>query len=208
MNNSMKNKYMTLQKPAQTEIIIKKSRFITSAFPVNNEAEAAKMIQQIKKEHQQATHNVFAYVINEQIQRFSDDGEPSGTAGKPVLEVIRHKGLCQTVLVVTRYFGGIMLGAGGLVRAYSEAAVKGIEAAGVIEILLYQELSITMDYQWVGAVKREIENAGCKQINISYEQQVVLRSYILPNALVTVTKKLIDLTAAQVIIKAGQLLYL
>ena len=204
----MKNKYLTLQKPAQTEIIIKKSRFTTSAFPVNNEAEATTMIQQIKKDHHQATHNVFAYVINEQIQRFSDDGEPSGTAGKPVLEVIHHKGLCKTALVVTRYFGGIMLGAGGLVRAYSEAAAKGIEAAGVIEKLLYRELFITMDYQWLGAVKREIENAGGKQIDLSYEQQVVIHSYLLLSALEAVTKKLIDITAAQVIIKAGQFSYL
>ena len=208
MKKSMKNKYLTLQKTAQTEIIIKKSRFITSVFPVNNEAEATTMIRQIKKEHQQATHNVFAYVINEQIQRFSDDGEPSGTAGKPVLEVIHHKGLCQIALVVTRYFGGIMLGAGGLVRAYSEAAVNGIEAAGVIEKLLYQELFIVMDYQWLGAVKREIENADGKQINISYEQQVNLQSYILQTALETVTNKIIDISAAQVIIKTGQYLYL
>ena len=204
----MKNKYLTLQKPAQTEIIIKKSRFITSAFPVNNEAEATIMIQQIKKDHHQATHNVFAYVINEQIQRFSDDGEPSGTAGKPVLEVIHHKGLSETALVVTRYFGGIMLGAGGLVRAYSEAAAKGIEAASVIEKLLYRELFITMDYQWLGAVKREIENAGGKQIDLSYEQQVVIHSYLLPPALEAVTKKLIDITAAQIIIEAGQFSYL
>ena len=208
MKNSLKYKYLTLKKPAQTEIIIKKSRFITSAFPVDNEAEATSMIQQIKKDHQQASHNVFAYVINEQVQRFSDDGEPGGTAGKPVLEVIHHKGLCQTALVVTRYFGGIMLGAGGLVRAYSEAAAKGIEAAGVIEKLLYRELFVSMDYQWLGTVKREVENAGGKEINISYEQQVILHSYILPAALEAVTRKLIDLTAAKVIIKTGQFSYL
>ncbi|MBM7855664.1 putative YigZ family protein [Desulfohalotomaculum tongense] len=204
----MKNSYLTLQQPVQTEIIIKKSRFITSASPVDNEDEANAFIEQIRTEHSTATHNVFAYVINEQVQRFSDDGEPSGTAGRPVLEVINRKGLSKTALVVTRYFGGIMLGAGGLVRAYSEAAVKGIETAGIVEKLLHRQLNITMDYHWIGLVKREVENAGAKQLHIQYLQQVKMQFYLLPDAAKSLTQKLIEATAAQINIEEGPLSYI
>ncbi|WP_066632972.1 YigZ family protein [Desulfolucanica intricata] len=200
--------YLTLQKAAQAEIIIKKSRFITSASPVSDEKEANNFIKQIKKEHNQATHNVFAYVINEQIQRFSDDGEPGGTAGRPVLEVINQKGLIKTALVITRYFGGVMLGAGGLVRAYSEAAVKGIDAAGVVEKLLHRELRITMDYQWLGVVKREVESAGGRQPDIIYDQKVNMKVYLQPAAAQALSKRLIDLTAAQIVIEEGGFSYI
>ena len=122
--------YRTVQAYGSSEIIIKKSRFIGHAKPVESEEEAIQFIEAIKKEHRSATHNCSAYVIGErdQIQKQSDDGEPSGTAGKPILEVIKHQGLKNTVVVVTRYFGGIMLGAGGLIRAYTDGAVAGIEA--------------------------------------------------------------------------------
>lgn len=204
----MDNRLLTLEKPDRTCIIIKKSRFITSVSPVVDEEEAVKFLNQIKKEHNQANHNVFAYVINEQIQRYSDDGEPGGTAGKPVLEVINNKGLEKTAVVVTRYFGGIMLGAGGLVRAYAEAAVKGIESAGIIEKFLHQELYITMDYHWQGLVKREVENAGGKQVEIAYHQQVEMKVCLRPETLELLDKRLVDMTAAQVIIKKGHFSYI
>jgi len=204
----MKDKYNSLAKPATAGIIVKKSRFMAVASPVENEEEALLFIGKINKEHSQANHNVFAYVINERIQRFSDDGEPGGTAGKPVLDVIRHKGLSKVVIVVSRYFGGILLGAGGLVRAYSEAAVKGIEAAGVVERLLYQELCIIMDYQWLGVVKREVENAGGQKVSIEFGQSVQMKAYLRPTAVDDLTKKLNDITAAQVIIQTGNFVYL
>lgn len=204
----MKDSFNTLHKPAQTEIIIKKSRFISSAAPVKDEEDANAFIQKLKKEHSQANHNVFAYVINEQIQRFSDDGEPSGTAGKPVLEIIINKNLVNTAIVVTRYFGGIMLGAGGLVRAYRDAAIKGIEAAGVIQRLLHRELIITMDYHWLGLVKREIENKGGKQMDISYEQHVMIKVLMLPDDAAALSNQLIESTAAQIDIKQGDLKYI
>ncbi|WP_347490721.1 YigZ family protein [Desulfoscipio sp. XC116] len=204
----MKNNMLTIAKPAQAEIIIKKSRFIASACPVENERDAINFVSQIRKEHSQANHNVYAYVINEQSLRCSDDGEPAGTAGKPVLEVIRHKGLSGIALVVTRYFGGILLGAGGLVRAYKETAVQGIEAAGIVERTLYREINITMDYTWLGTIKREMENNGGRQVNISYAQRVHLQAYLLSDKINVMIKRLQDLTAAQIEIVPGEYLYL
>ncbi|TEB14638.1 IMPACT family member YigZ [Pelotomaculum sp. FP] len=201
------DRYKTLRSPNTAEIIVKKSRFITSASPVDDEEEALHFIGKIKKAHGQANHNVFAYVINEQTQRFSDDGEPSGTAGRPVLDVINRKGLVKAVIVVTRYFGGIMLGAGGLVRAYSEAAVKGIEAAGEVERLLYQELNIALDYHWVGVVKREVEKAGGKNFSMEYGEEVILKVLLRPEGLEALSKRLTDLTSGQVIIKMGGFTY-
>ncbi|MDD4236956.1 MAG: YigZ family protein [Desulfotomaculaceae bacterium] len=202
------DKYKTLRNPAEAEIIIKKSRFIAVASPVNNEEEALHFIGQVEKKYSQAKHNVFAYVINEQIQRFSDDGEPSGTAGRPVLDVINRKGLVKVVIIVARYFGGILLGAGGLVRAYSEAAVKGIKAAGEAERLLHQELTIVLDYHWLGMVKRETENAGVQNITMEFGEKVGLKGFLRPDALEALSKRLINITAGQVIIKAGDFTYI
>lgn len=123
--------FKTVQQYASAEIIIRRSRFIGHAMPIASEQEAVAFIERIKKEHGTATHNCSAYVFGErnEFQKQSDDGEPSGTAGKPILEVIKHQGLSNIAVVVTRYFGGIMLGAGGLIRAYTDGAVAGIEAA-------------------------------------------------------------------------------
>lgn len=204
----MKANYKTLAESAVVQIIIKRSRFISSVLPVSSEQEAVDFIGKIKKEHGQANHNVFAYVINEQIQRCSDDGEPSGTAGKPVLDAVRFNGLVKVVIVVTRYFGGIMLGAGGLVRAYSEAAVKGIEASKVVEKVLHQELLITMDYQWLGLVKREVEKAGGANISIDFDQKVIMKVYLEPEPATHLLKKITDSTAAQVNIQTGEYIYI
>lgn len=204
----MKDSYKTLRNPAQAECIVKKSRFIASAAPVDNEEEALYFIARVKKEHSQANHNVFAYVINEQIQRFSDDGEPSGTAGRPVLEVMNRKSLVKAVIVVTRYFGGVLLGAGGLVRAYSETAVKGAEAAGEVERLLYQELSMVLDYHWLDTVKREVEQAGGQNITMDYGEKVRLKVLLRPEGLEALTKRLTDHTAGQMTIKTGNFTFL
>jgi len=204
----MEDRYKTLRSPAVAEIIIKKSRFIASASPIDNEEEALHFIGQVKKMHSQANHNVFAYVINERMQRFSDDGEPSGTAGRPVLDVIHRKGLVKAVIVVTRYFGRILLGAGGLVRAYSEAAVKGIETAGEVEMLLYQELNMILDYHWLSIVKREAQTSGGRNITMEFGRTVDLKVFLRPGDLNALSKKLNDITAGQVIIEAGDFSYI
>jgi uncharacterized YigZ family protein len=152
--------YKTVRQQGVSEIIIKKSRFIGHARPVATEEEALQFIQSIKKEHSMATHNCSAYMIGErdEIQKQSDDGEPSGTAGKPILEVIKNQGLKNIAVVVTRYFGGIMLGAGGLIRAYTDGAVVGIAAALPVYQVLHREVHVEIDYTWHGKVENELRN--------------------------------------------------
>ena len=204
----MQDSYLTLNQQAESEIIIKKSRFITSAAPVGNEQDAVDFIKAVADNHKKANHNVFAYRIDDRIQKYSDDGEPGGSAGLPVLEVLNQKEIAKVVLVVSRYFGGIKLGAGGLVRAYKEAAVKGITAAGVLQKLLYRNVHLTMDYQWLGPVKREVEKAGGRHINIDYAEKVKVNFLLRPDAIHTLSERLIDLTAAQIQVNDGKSIYL
>lgn len=150
------NKYCTIQPYGEAELIIQKSRFICRAKYVANEEEANQFIEEISKKHWDATHNCYAYLVTEMIQKSSDDGEPAGTAGRPILEVIHAKKLLYTAIVITRYFGGIKLGAGGLVRAYSQGAAAAIEAAGIIERILHQEWVITFDYTHMGKLEHEL----------------------------------------------------
>lgn len=172
--NVMLQRYRTVRKEASQEVVIKRSRFIGYAKPVSSEEEAVAFIEEIKRLHRQATHNCSAYMVGErdQFQKASDDGEPSGTAGKPILEVIKNKGLKNVAVVVTRYFGGIMLGAGGLVRAYTDGAVAGIEAAEEIEYVLHQEVRITLDYTWYGKLENELRNKGTRLGTVDFTDQV------------------------------------
>ena len=155
-------RYRTLRREGEREIVIKKSRFIGYGKPVTSEEEAVAFVEAIRKKHWDATHNCYAYVIGErdEIQKSSDDGEPSGTAGRPILEVIKAQQLKDTAIVVTRYFGGIMLGAGGLIRAYTEGAVQAIEASEPIERVLRRKVSVEVDYTWYGKIENELRNRG------------------------------------------------
>jgi len=130
----MASAYRTLGKAASDEFVINKSRFIGYAAPVETEEEALAFLQTIRQKHKDATHNCYAYVIgrNAGIMRYSDDGEPGGTAGLPMMEVLKAQNVVNCCVVVTRYFGGILLGAGGLVRAYTQGVVVGLKAAGVV----------------------------------------------------------------------------
>jgi uncharacterized YigZ family protein len=158
----MLERYKTVRQQGNKEIVIKKSRFIGYARPVETETEAIAFIEELKKQHWNASHNCSAYMIGEldEIQRQSDDGEPSGTAGKPILEVMRSQGLKNVAVVVTRYFGGIMLGAGGLIRAYTDGAVAGIEAAGPVTKVLHREVFTDVDYTWYGKLENELHQRG------------------------------------------------
>lgn len=151
-------KYRTIHSFGSDEIIINKSRFIGYAKPISSEDEAIGFIQEIKSKHRDATHNVYAYVYgeNNNIQRYSDDGEPTGTAGIPVLEVIKKENLRNVVVVVTRYFGGTKLGAGGLVRAYTKGAKTGLEAGLIVDKILYKSIKIRIDYTLYGKVENEL----------------------------------------------------
>ncbi len=155
-------KYITVKGFGEAEIVEKKSRFIAHVKPVKSENEAISYIETIKKQYWDARHNCSAFQIGDknQIQRYNDDGEPGGTAGMPMLDVLRGKDIKDTIVVVTRYFGGTLLGTGGLVRAYSQAAKEGIKAAGLIERVLHNEIKITVDYTLSGKIQYESLNQG------------------------------------------------
>ena len=163
-NNNMRNNYRTVKGYGESEIIIQKSRFITYVNRAETEKEALDFIQTIKQNHHDATHNCSAYIIGEhdQIQKANDDGEPSGTAGFPMLEVLKKQGLKDTVVVVTRYFGGIKLGGGGLIRAYGKATTEGIDAAKVVERKLHHLMKISIDYTWLGKVENEVRTPNIR----------------------------------------------
>lgn len=153
--------YRTLEQSSQDEFIEKKSRFIGYASPVKSEEEALNFIARIKSKHWDAKHNVYAYCIREgNICRYSDDGEPSGTAGVPVLNVIQKNNLTDCAVVVTRYFGGILLGGGGLVRAYSHGASIGINAAGIITMRLCALCRLKCEYSQYGRINSLIPECG------------------------------------------------
>jgi uncharacterized YigZ family protein len=166
--------YRTIHSYGEESIIIKKSKFIGYAMPVSSEEEAVAFIEEIRKKHWDATHNCYAYQIgfHDEIQKSNDDGEPSGTAGKPILEVIKKERLKNVAVVVTRYFGGILLGAGGLVRAYGQAAALGLRAAGIVTRLLCDEVYIDIDYTWLGKVEHELRTHGFFVHHIDYAERV------------------------------------
>ncbi|MFC5701930.1 YigZ family protein [Cohnella faecalis] len=167
-------RFTTVKEFGMQEIVIKKSRFIGHAKPVETEEEAVAFIEELKKKYWNATHNCSAYVVGErdQWQKALDDGEPSGTAGKPILEVIKHRGLKNVAVVVTRYFGGIMLGAGGLVRAYTDGAVAGIDGAGTIVKVLRREVTIDVDYTWYGKLENVLRERGMRVEDVAFTDRV------------------------------------
>jgi uncharacterized YigZ family protein len=144
----------------EDEFYEKKSRFIGRVWPVETEEEALAKIQEMKKQHYDATHNCWAYIIKDGAVRFSDDGEPGGTAGMPMLQVLQREGLYNIVCVVTRYFGGILLGAGGLVRAYTKGAKIAVDAAGKSMKRIWTALYIPIPYSYYERVKLEVEAFG------------------------------------------------
>ena len=154
----MKNQYKTIHQYGEGEMIINKSRFIGYSKPIESEEEAIEFIEEIKTKHKDATHNVFAYVVGEDsiIQRYSDDGEPNGTAGIPIIEILKKEELRNTVVVVTRYFGGIKLGVGGLVRAYIKGAKLGLDESQIVEKILHNKLKFKIDYTLYGKVENEL----------------------------------------------------
>lgn len=172
----MLERYQTVRHEGNKEIVIRKSRFIGHIRPVETEEEAIAFIDEIKKLHRGATHNCSAYLLGErdEIQRQSDDGEPSGTAGKPILEVLKNRELKNVAVVVTRYFGGIMLGAGGLIRAYSDGAVAAVEAGDEILRVLHTQVFVTIDYTWHGKVENELRGREVRTGETTFTDKVTL----------------------------------
>jgi uncharacterized YigZ family protein len=203
-------KYRTVEAFGAAEIVIKKSRFIGHCRPVGSEEEAIRFIEEIKKEHWSATHNCSAYVIGyrDEIQKQSDDGEPSGTAGKPILEVLKSQGLKNTAIVVTRYFGGIMLGAGGLIRAYTDGAVIGTQAAKPVWKAAHREIRVHIDYTWLGKVENELRNKGTLLGQTEYTDQVAVVCYPLEAEAEAFVAWMTDLTQGQARIVTGGMSYI
>lgn len=202
--------YKTLHKFGVDEYIVEKSTFIGYAKPIKTEEEAVEFINEIKKKHKDATHNVWAYTIGENmnIQRYSDDGEPQGTAGIPTLEVIKKEDLRDVVVVVTRYFGGIKLGAGGLVRAYTKGAKVGIEAGIVIEKVKYSEVKIKIEYTQLGRIQNEIMNLGFKVKDTIYSEDVELIVYARNEEAQSLMDRMIDITSGTADVSLGEEYYL
>jgi len=205
----MLTKYYTVNKSGSTELIIQKSRFIGYIKRVESEEAAQKFIDDIKKKHYDATHNCSAYIIGEhdQIQKANDDGEPSGTAGVPMLEVLKKQNLKDTAVVVTRYFGGIKLGAGGLIRAYGGTTSEAIKATGIVQRQLVQGISVIVDYSFLGKLENEIRQSNYILDKIDYLEHVEFTIYVKKEDIQKFHEWIIDLTNGQATITNKEFTY-
>lgn len=178
---SAMNPYRTLRQSASDEFIINKSRFIGYAAPCETEAEALAFLQSIRTKHKDATHNCYAYIIgqNAGIMRYSDDGEPGGTAGLPMMEVLKHQGVVNCCCVVTRYFGGVLLGTGGLVRAYTQSTQAGIDAAQLVVVSRCVDLRIRIAYPRYEQLMRLAEDHGAKVLSTDFADAVTMNLRML-----------------------------
>lgn len=201
--------YKTLAAYGKEEIVIKKSRFIGYALPVETEAEAGAFIEKIRKQHWDANHNCYAYQIgaHDDIQKSNDDGEPAGTAGRPMLEVLKKEGLKNSLVVVTRYFGGVLLGSGGLIRAYGQTASAGLHAAGIVTRSLFQTIEIKIDYSWLGKVENETLLAGFFINNIEYVDKVTVFALVPAEQVAIYIKAITNATNGQAEISSGAAIY-
>lgn len=191
--------YKIVYQAGQGEIVEKKSRFIAAVSPARSEQEAAAFIESVRKRHYDARHNCPAFVIgkNRELSRCSDDGEPGGTAGKPILEVINAMGLTDTVVVVTRYFGGVLLGTGGLVRAYTEAAKAGLANAGIAVMRYGFLLLIHTDYTDLGRIQYLLGNRKIPILDSQYTDRVSLKIRVPGEDADFLIKELTECTGAR-----------
>ena len=201
------NYMYTIKENVQNEIIINKSRFITYIYKVNNVLEVNDILNELKNKYKDATHYCYSYVIGN-VKRFNDDGEPSHTAGMPMLNVLENKCLDNILAVVIRYFGGIKLGAGGLVRAYTKGAKVGIEAGIVIEKVKYTEVKIKIEYTQLGRIQNEIMNLGFKVKDTIYSEDVEIIVYSKIEDVQSLTDRMIDITSGTADVSIGEEYYL
>ena len=168
--------YHTIYKGGNGEIVEKKSRFIAEVYPVTSEEEAMEILEQTRKQYWDARHHCWAYIIgrNPAAERMSDDGEPAGTAGKPILEVIRGRELTNVLVIVTRYFGGTLLGTGGLIRAYTKSSQDGIENASIVCKIQGIRTKIETDYNGIGKIQYIAASMGIKNIDTIYTEKVII----------------------------------
>ncbi|WP_075617265.1 YigZ family protein [Paenisporosarcina indica] len=199
----MRKDYITVKGFGSSEIIIQKSRFLTYVNRAESEHDALAFIDEIKSQHKSANHNCSAYLIGEHdsVQKANDDGEPSGTAGVPMLEVLKKQGLKDTVVVVTRYFGGIKLGGGGLIRAYGKATTEGIEAAQIVKRQLHHLMKVSVEYSWLGKVENEVRSSSYPLQRIDYADSVDIFLYVPIASEETFIEWLTEMTNGQAVIE-------
>lgn len=187
--------YYTIDKPASASFIEKRSEFIGYIAPVKTNDEAVEFVNSIKAMHRKARHNVYAYILRQDnISRYSDDGEPQGTAGVPVLDVLQKRGLTDVCMVVTRYFGGILLGGGGLVRAYSHAASLACDAAHIMDMRLCHRLKITTDYGLYGKLSYILPNYQTITVDSDFGQDVTMEILVMSDKLNALIKDITETT--------------
>lgn len=191
--------YITVKHASHFEYEEKKSVFIGQACPVSTEADAISFIDSVKKRYPDARHHVYAYVIRENsTMRFTDDHEPAGTAGMPVLDIIRKNGCTDMVIVVTRYFGGTLLGTGGLVRAYTAAALGALESAEIVRYDIYSSAKISVSYSDYGKITSTLSDLGFRVEDTLYDTGVTLSGRIVKSSVDELKSSLIELTAGRV----------
>ena len=193
--------YLTISKPAEASFIEKRSEFIGYIAPVSTNEEAVDFVNLIRSKHRKARHNVYAYILrSDNISRYSDDGEPQGTAGMPVLDVLRKRGLTDVCIVVTRYFGGILLGGGGLVRAYSHSASLACDAAQIMDMRLCHRLTIACDYGLYGKISYALPNFDTITVSSDFADSVTLEILVLSEKLDALFKELTEITGGAAVI--------
>lgn len=192
--------YRQVISPCEVEIVIKKSRFITNLIPISSGANAEEELKKITKKYSDATHNCYAYISNiiATEQRFSDDGEPQGTAGIPMLEVIKKREIYMTLAVVTRYFGGVKLGASGLVSAYTESVVKALEVADVRTFIYSDIEKAEVSYSIAPKIAQLITDFGGKIIATNYDQNVKIEYAVDSSKSLELKGKMIDFSAGKI----------
>ncbi len=202
--------YKTVRQYGEGEIEEKKSRFLGKVKPVETEEEAIAFIESIKKQYWDARHNCYAFIIGEHSEsmRCSDDGEPSGTAGKPMLEVLQNNGLKNVVAVVTRYFGGTLLGTGGLVRAYTQATQAALEKARIATMTLMSVLEIRTDYNAIGKIKYMFAQADTLVMGEEYGVDVAITIAVPASEKEAVQKKIVEATNGKAIMKEKEQIFM
>ena len=183
----------------------KKSRFLGVLVSAQDEEAAQAFVREKKKEHYDARHNCYAYITADGAKRYSDDGEPSGTAGRPILEVLEHKKIQNAVLVVTRYFGGVLLGTGGLTRAYGAAAKAAVENAVLLERHKGRKISVSTDYSGYGKIEHILRSENIPIVDTIYLEGVTLECMVEEEAVPALVKKITDETAGQAVIETSEL---
>lgn len=194
--------YITVREEGADQFVEKKSRFIGSCRPASTEEEALEFISGLKTKYWDASHNVYAYILREgNIQRFSDDGEPQGTAGIPVIEAMKKSGVTDAVVVATRYFGGILLGGGGLIRAYSHTATIALAAAQRVRMKRCLKLSIACSYDSYGRVQAIVPECGGIVDDTAFTDSVTLYLHLEPELLEGLARRLADATSGRAVIE-------